>query len=376
MIKTFVSLSIIVGGLYFQHNATWPGVVLKEFLYTSAPFPSCHAVTVVELDNKELLATYFGGTAERNPDVEIRLQRKKTDGTWTAPISVADGVQPDGKRLPTWNPVIFQPKGGKLMLYYKVGPSPKEWWGEFKTSSDNGYTWSKAQKLPANLLGPIKNKPIQLSDGTLLSGSSTENDGWRVHIERSIDGGKTWTFIGPLNDPQKIGAIQPTLLTYADGRIQLLCRTSNNTDGHITECWSHDKGLTWSEMKNTTLPNNNSGLDAVTLKDGRQLLVYNHSTHDQKDKGHNGRGIINVAVSKNGNNWEAALILDYIPDSTKQYSYPSVIQTSDGLVHIVYTWHRTRIKHVVIDPNKLETFPIKDGQWPFEKVPLVKSEEE
>ncbi|OQP40013.1 hypothetical protein A4H97_17505 [Niastella yeongjuensis] len=375
MIKVFLTLSILVVGLYYQNNNKKPGVVQEEFLYKSAPFPSCHAVTIVELENKELLATYFGGTAERNPDVEIRLQRKKTDGTWTPPISVADGIQPDGKRFPTWNPVIFQPKGGPVMLYYKVGPNPREWWGEYKTSSDNGHTWSKAQKLPGNLLGPIKNKPIQLHDGTILSGSSTETNGWRAHIERSTDGGKSCAFIGPLNDPLKIGAIQPTLLTYADGRIQLLCRTPYNADGHIAECWSEDKGLTWSEMTNTSLPNNNSGLDAVTLKDGRQMLVYNHATRDEKDMGHNGRGIINVAVSRDGHNWEAALILDYMADSTKQYSYPSIIQTSDGLVHIVYTWHRERIKHVVIDPNKLVTFPIKDGQWPFDKIPLVKSEE-
>jgi predicted neuraminidase len=385
MIKVFLSISLMVVGLGFKHgeNAAAkapavpgkPGIVLEEFLYTSAPFPSCHAVTIVELQTKELLATYFGGTAERNPDVEIRLQRKKTDGTWTAPISVADGIQPDGKRLPTWNPVIFQPKGGNVMLYYKVGPSPKEWWGEFKTSSDNGYTWSKAQKLPANLLGPIKNKPIQLSDGTILSGSSTENNGWVAHVERSTDGGKNWTFIGPLNDPKVIGAIQPAFLTYKDGSIQLLCRTPDNENGQIAECWSRDKGLTWTEMKNTTLPNNNSGLDAVTCKDGRQILVYNHATHDQKETGHNGRGIINVAVSRDGNNWEAALILDYSSESDKQYSYPSIIQTTDGLVHIVYTWNRKRIKHVVIDPNKLVTFPIKNGQWPFDKIPLVKSSE-
>ncbi|WP_207515294.1 sialidase family protein [Longitalea luteola] len=385
MIKVFLSLGLMIAGLYVKHGnsnenmqsavAKKPGVVLEEFLFTSAPFPSCHAVTLVELENRELLATYFGGTYERHPDVEIRLQRKKSDGAWTAPISVADGIQPDGKRFPTWNPVIFQPKGGPLTLYYKVGPSPKEWWGEFKTSSDNGVSWSKAQRLPDSILGPIKNKPIQLSDGTILSGSSTEDHGWRAHIERSTDGGKNWSVIGPLNDPKKLGAIQPTLLTHADGSIQMLCRTPNNQDGHIAECWSRDKGLTWSEMKPSTLPNNNSGLDAVTLKDGRHVLVYNHSTRDQKGMGHKGRGVINVAVSKNGKDWEAALILDYIDQPNKQYSYPSLIQTSDGLVHIVYTWHRTRIKHVVIDPNKLETFPIKDGRWPYDKIPLVKSSE-
>ncbi|RXK86388.1 sialidase family protein [Filimonas effusa] len=385
MIKILLSLGLAAAGLCFKNDSSThstqdvsdrrAGIVLEEFLYTSAPFPSCHAVTMVELENKELLATYFGGTYERHPDVEIRLQRKKTDGTWTAPVSVADGIQPDGKRLPTWNPVIFQPRGGELMLYYKVGPSPSEWWGAFKTSSDNGYTWSKAQRLAGKVLGPIKNKPIQLSDGTILSGSSTENGGWCAHIERSTDGGKSWTFIGPLNDPKKTGVIQPTLLTYADGSIQMLCRTRNNEEGHIVECWSKDKGLTWSEMKNTPLPNNNSGLDAVTLKDGRQVLVYNHSTRNQKGMGHKGRGVINIAVSKDGKEWEAALVLDYIDEPNKQYSYPSIIQTSDGLVHVIYTWHRERIKHVVLDPNKLVTYPIKGGQWPIDKLPFIKSTE-
>ncbi|PRD52032.1 sialidase family protein [Sphingobacterium gobiense] len=355
-----------------KHRA---GIVLEEFLFTEADFPSCHSATIVELPNRELLCTYFGGTYERHPDVEIRLQRKKRDGTWTAPISVAHGVQPDGERFPTWNPVLFQPKGEPLMLYYKVGPSPKEWWGEFITSEDNGHTWSKPQRLAGKLLGPIKNKPIQLADGTILSGSSDENDGWKAHIERSTDGGKSWTFIGPLNDGEQIGAIQPALLTHADGGIQMLCRTSTKGE-RIAETWSRDGGLTWSEMTKTTLPNNNSGLDAVTLQDGRHLLIYNHATRGQEGMGHKGRGVLNLAVSKDGKEWEAALVLDYLDAPEKQYSYPSIIQTSDGLVHIVYTWHRERIKHVVVDPNKLETFPIESGEWPLEEIPLVVSTEQ
>ena len=126
-------------------------------------------------------------------------------------------------------------------------------------------------------------------------------------------------------------------------------------------------------MKAANLPNNNSGIDAVTLKDGRQLLVYNHATRTQAGMGHKGRGVLNGAVSKDGKNWEAALVLDYIDLPEKQFSYPAVIQSADALVHIVYTWHRTRIKHVVIDPAKLQTFPMDNGKWPFDKIPLVKS---
>lgn len=353
-----------------------PGVILEEFLYKKADFPSCHSATIIELDNGDLLCTYFGGTYERHPDVEIRLSRKKKGSEWSAPVSVANGVQPVGKRLPTWNPVLFQPRGGDLMLFYKVGPSPKEWWGEVKISKDNGYTWSEAKKLDGKILGPIKNKPVQLENGVILSGSSSEANGWQVHIERSTDAGKTWSFIGPLNDGKKMRAIQPTLLTHADGSLQVLCRTSNTNNEYISETWSNDGGLTWSEMTATTLPNNNSGIDAVTLKDGRHLLIYNHATRDQKEMGHKGRGVINLAVSKDGKSWEAALILDYINLPEKQYSYPSIIQTADGLVHIVYTWHRERIRHIVIDPGKLITYPMANGQWPYDKIPLVLSTEQ
>jgi predicted neuraminidase len=154
-------------------------------------------------------------------------------------------------------------------------------------------------------------------------------------------------------------------MTYPDGRIQLFCRTRSE-HGFIAQSWSEDKGLTWSPLEASELPNNNSGLDAVTLEDGRQLLVYNHSTRTQEGMGHKGRGILNVALSKDGIHWEAALILDYLDEPGKQFSYPSVIQTRDGLVHIVYTWHRERIKHVVLDPEKLQTTPMPDGQWPAE----------
>lgn len=358
-----------------QPRAHRAGIILEEFLYTKADFPQCHSATMLELEGGELLCAFFGGTRERHPDVEIRLTRKEPGGDWTAPVSVADGVQSEGDRLPTWNPVLFQARGGDVMLFYKVGPSPSEWWGMVKTSSDGGRTWSEAKKLGDNLIGPVKNKPIQLEDGAIIAGSSTEGDGWRIHIERSTDGGKSWDIIGPVNDPDKVGAIQPTLLTYPGGRIQMLCRTRSEV-GFISQSWSEDGGLTWSEMTTLGLPNNNSGIDAVTLKDGRHILVYNHSTREQPGMGHKGRGVLNVAVSKDGETWDAALVLDYLDEEGKQFSYPAVIQTADGLVHIAYTWHRTRIKHVVIDPGKLETYPIENGKWPADKIPLITSVEQ
>jgi len=355
-----------------EHNN---GLILEEFVYKKADFPQSHSATLIELENGELLCAFFGGTKERHPDVEIRLSRKKPGGNWTDPVSIADGIQPEGDRLPTWNPVLFQGDEGELMIYYKVGPSPSECSGILKTSKDGGRTWSEEQRLAENVIGPVKNKPIQLEDGTILSGSSTEHNGWQVHIERSTDDGKTWDLIGPINDAETLGAIQPTLLKHSDGRIQMLCRTRTEIE-YIAESWSKDKGLTWSEMRSTNLPNNNSGLDAVTLKDGRHLLIYNHSTRKQPGMGHKGRGVLNLAISEDGKNWEAALILDYLDEAGKQFSYPGIIQASDGLVHIAYTWHRTRIKHVVIDPDELKTYPIENGEWPTEKIPLITSTEQ
>jgi predicted neuraminidase len=330
------------------------GVVRSEFVYETAPFPSAHASTIVET-RTGLVAAWFGGTRERASDVGIWLSRAAR-GAWTAPVEVANGVEPDGTRYPCWNPVLFRMADGTLALFYKVGPSPSQWWGVVRTSRDDGTTWGDARRLPNGILGPIKNKPVRLADGTILSPSSTESTDdpsvWRVHFERSADGGRTWTVVSvpePAN-AAPIDAIQPTVLVHPRGRLQALGRTRS---GRIFETWSSDGGATWSPLALTALPNPNAGIDAVALRDGRHLLVYNHTT--------SGRSPLNVALSRDGKVWEAALVLEREPG---EYSYPAVIQTADGLVHVTYTWKRERIKHVVIDPARLHTTPMPDGRWP------------
>ena len=340
-----LALALVVQTL----GAAEPGVISGEFIYETAPFPQCHASTIVETP-AGLVAAWFGGTAEGKPDVNIWSSRL-VDGKWAAPVSVADGVRSDGKRHPCWNPVLFQPKAGPLLLFYKVGPSPSKWWGMLRSSDNNGKTWGDARRLPDGILGPIKNKPVQLTDGTILCPTSSEDAGWRVHFERSADGGKTWTASAPINDGKTIGAIQPSILLHPGGKFQAVGRTRQ---GRIFETWSADNGLSWSPMTLTSLPNPNSGIDAVTLKDGRSLLVYNHTA--------GGRAILNVALSEDGKTWQAAIVLE--KDPGKEFSYPAVIQSADGLVHITYTWHRTRVKHVVLDPAKLVPRPMVNGEWP------------
>jgi predicted neuraminidase len=327
----------------------------SSFLYDKAPFPSCHAGTIAELPDGTLVASFFGGTAERNPDVCIWVTRKeKGAAAWGDLIKVADGVVKDpqsqdppapdkaNNRYPTWNPVLFQPKTGPLLLFYKIGPSPSTWWGMMTTSEDGGKTWSKPQRLPQGVLGPIKNKPVQLADGTILSGSSVEGDGgWRLHVESSSDNGKTWTR-GPDLPNAQFKAIQPSILFHGN-RLQMLCRSQQNV---LVETWSDDNGKTWSPLAATSLPNPNSGTDAVTLQDGRQLLVYNPTKREDPIKG---RTPLHVAVSSDGKTWKDVLTLEN--DYVGQYSYPAVIQGKDGTIHTVYTYHRKNMKHVMIDPK-------------------------
>ena len=332
----------------FAAGAPKPGIISTEFISEAMPTLNCHATTIVETKNG-LVSAWFGGTAEGRPDVGIWLSRHE-GSQWTAPTEIATGVQSDGTRLPCWNPVLFQPKEGALMLFYKVGPSPSTWWGMLRTSTDNGKTWSAATRLPDGIIGPVKNKPVQLTDGTLLSGSSTEHAGWRAHFERSTDNGKTWQLIGPVNDGKAIGAIQPSILSLGDGKLLSIGRTKQK---HIFQIASNDHGKTWGEMTLTDLPNPNSGTDAVTLKDGRHLLVYNHTPK--------GRSPLNLALSKDGKAWEAALVLESEPG---EYSYPAIIQTADERVHITYTWKRQKVRHLVVQPFILETKPIINGGWP------------
>ncbi|MDH5399014.1 MAG: exo-alpha-sialidase [Cyclobacteriaceae bacterium] len=323
-------------------------VITSMYIYdtAAAKTPQCHASTIAA-SGEVLIAAWFGGTHEKNKDVGIWLSRKeKEEARWSTPLEVVNGVQNDTLRYPCWNPVLFQPKEGPLMLFYKVGPSPREWWGMLATSNDQGKTWNSPEKLPKGILGPIKNKPVQLNNGDLLCPTSTEHDGWKVQMERQLLADGSWTTTGDLNDGKEIGAIQPAVLFHPDNRLQILCRTQQ---GFIAEAWSVDGGERWGAMELTQLPNPNSGIDALTLLDGRHLLVYNPVGENWGN-----RVPLTLAVSNDGNNWQDVLELESVTNADtaddEEYSYPAIIQTPDGQVHIVYTWNRQTVKYVVVDP--------------------------
>ena len=352
-----ILLFLLASGAIAQVKKWQKGMLREEFIYDTAAFPSCHSATIAETPGG-LVVAFFGGTKERNPDVEIYVSRQM-DGKWSAPYSVANGIQVEGPRLPTWNPVLYQIPGGDLLLFYKIGPKPSAWWGMMRSSGDHGKTWSEARPLPPGYIGPVKNKPVLLSNGNLFCPSSTEGEGgWKLHFEVTADQGKTWRKVALPDAGKEIGAIQPSILDHGNGRLQLIARSRNRA---LVTSYSTDNGESWSPLTKTSLPNNNSGTDALSMKDGRDVLVYNHVL-PPGNLAKGARTPLNVAISKDGSTWDAALILEDSPIS--QYSYPAVIQTADGLLHFVFTWRRQKIRHVVVDPSKLKLKRIENGQWP------------
>ncbi|QDH81455.1 sialidase [Echinicola soli] len=316
-------------------------VITDEFIFDEAPFRECHASTLVELDNGKLLAAWFGGEYERHPEVGIWTATKTNNG-WSAPIKVADGKVNDTLSYPTWNPVLFRMTKDSLVLFYKEGPSPQEWWGVYKVSLDEGQTWSTGKKLPEGILGPIKNKPIKLKSEKVLAPSSVEDEnGWRAHIEITEDNGATWRKV-PIDHNGDFDVIQPSILQHADGRLQVLCRSKQN---HVITAWSEDEGESWSALSATSVLNPNSGTDAVALKNGKHLLVYNPAVSG--DDWSEGRDKLRLAVSADGLEWTDIYTLEN--ESSGEFSYPAIIQTTDGRIHISYTWKRKKIKYVELE---------------------------
>lgn len=324
-------------------------LISNKYILDNPPFIECHASTIETTQSGGLIASWFGGSKEGNKDVEIWISHYRDD-KWSYPKSVANGIQHEGKRYPCWNPVLFQVPNGPLMLFYKVGPTPSTWWGMLKKSHDGGLTWTKGVRLPEDILGPIKNKPFLTTDGRLICSSSTEvnpNEGWKIHFEITPDFGESWYISPSISDSELFNAIQPSILSFKGGNV--LQAIARSKDAGVVASWSFDKGRSWEPLTKVGLPNPNSGTDAVTLKNGLQVLIYNHS-EKPKGKWSGERSPLNVAISTDGITWYNVLELE---NEKGEYSYPAVVEGNDGKVHISYTWNRRNIKHAIVDSRIL-----------------------
>jgi predicted neuraminidase len=335
-----------------------PGQLI--FAPGSAPFQQSHASTLVELKDGDLLAAWFGGQHEGAADVAIWTARYSA-GRWAAPVEAARE-----KDSPLWNPVLFHTLDGRLWLYYKAGPNPGAWSGVRQSSVDEGRTWSAAERLPAGLIGPVRAKPLVLADGTIVAGASVEAyKTWAAWVERSTDAGVTWQNLGPItvteaqdkaavpapepaadaagmvslgpewHTPREfLGIIQPSVVSLGGERLRLYAR-SRTLAAKIVVADSLDGGRSWGPTHFLEVPNNNSGLDAVGLRDGRVVLLCNNVSR--------GRSPLTLLVSRDGEHFKPFATLEAGPG---EFSYPALIQRRDGDLEMTYTWKRQSIKHV------------------------------
>lgn len=248
-------------------------------------FRQCHASSVALLPDGCTGAAWFGGTQEKADDVAIWFSKRRK-GEWTEPEKIADAPE-----IPCWNPVLFC-DGNRTLLFYKVGKEISRWQTMIKESFDGGKSWCAERELvPGDFggRGPVKNKCIRLMDGSILAPASTEEGEWNCFLDRSEDGGKTFT-----------------------------------------------------PAKKTQIPNNNSGIDAVRMEDGRIVLVYNPVSGNWA-----ARSPICFAVSEDGGEtFGEPQILDYVPcdknEERAEFSYPAIVSKGND-VFLTYTWKRETI---------------------------------
>ena len=311
----------------------------KQYVSKSHEFQ--HAATVCVAGN-DLLCAWFGGKREFDSGNTIRLSRW-IEGAWTQPAHVANGGE-----YACWNPVLFARGSASIILFYQIGSSPRSWWSAHRVSYTNGLLWGD-QFPTGKFFGPVRTPPVWVHSNLHLVGTSVElnrRKNWSVHVEFTEDF-DTWYRSNTL-EPRTINAIQPTLLVHGSGGgdVQMLCRT---THGFIAQAFSDDNGAHWSDLKLTDMPNPNSAIHAIQLKDGRFILCHNPVTNHRPDHDYGPRTPLVVSVGdEHAANWRQETVLE--DDSAGSFSYPTMVQDHDGLLHIVYTDKPHGIKHAIVKP--------------------------
>lgn len=301
----------------------------SAFLFVGTPArPSCHCASITELPGGELFATWYAGRHEGNPDVVIMAARYR-DGAWREPWVLVD---PPGR--PAGNTVVYH-HGGELWHFYDVIEG-RGWDSailRLMRSRDGGVTWSEPQLFDPEPGMMVRHRPVRLSTGRILLPAYDEKV-WRGLPYISDDGGATW-WRGGWMAAEGAGAIQPAIIERDDGTLFALLRSGPDVT-HAWQCASENGGESWSACEPAPLHNPNSGADLIRLRSGEVITCFNDTP--------SGRTPLTLAISRDaGRTWTARRNLG---DGPGEYSYPTLMEGSDGSVHLVYTWRRERIRWV------------------------------
>jgi predicted neuraminidase len=340
------------------HCSLFSAPQLEEFITPERAEFDVHGSSIVEVAPGLLLATWNGGPGSGKTNIDMKKNvgvyiARCEKGVWSKQLLVVPS--PETK---CWNPILTCLPSGEILLFYRTGLDPRRFVGMLIRSTDGGLHWSSPEVLPAGVYGPTRTKPIVTKEGQLICGSSVESGepdaqfkATSCWIETSEDGGKNWKKYGPIEIPgRRFGALEPALFYDLKGNLKMVCRDRAHKIGEKGNIWtatSTDGGKSWSAMQKTSLPNPDSAIDVVDFGKGRILLCYNDSQTNRRP--------LSLALSEDGGvTWKKIGDIE-----TGSGEFPAMILTSDGLVHITYAIEagssgQRRIKHIVLDPKKLE----------------------
>jgi len=394
MIQLFSVLFLLtsINGMAQTRNAK-KAIVSEEFIF---PYQNehVHGSSIVMLPDGDLLAAWFQGSGERTAD-DVRIMGARLEKglkTWSVPFLMADT-----KGIPDCNPVLFLNRKDKLFLFwvavlankwedailrfrtttnytgneapvwewqddillkpderfvkevesrFKEMPESQAGWASYALPYDNMIKEASKDLLKRSLGWMTRIHPITLESGRILL--PLYSDGFNFSIVAiSDDDGTTWRGSLPIVGR---GPIQPALAVKKDGTIVAHMRDSGDAPNRVHISTSSDNGESWTLSKKTDIPNEAS-VEICVLKDGKWVFLGN----DIND----GRYQLSLYISDDeGSTWKWKELIEYDPDRAGSFSYPSLIQTSDGLLNISYSYSlgegKKTIKHVVIDPKKIK----------------------
>ncbi len=345
------------------------GEPFKEEEFIAAPGNmQVHAASIAELKDNTLAAVWYGGKYEGSTDTCIYFTTRALGKSWTPPVGIVNRASAS-KELNRYikkigNPLVFTDQDDRLVLLF-VTVSVGGWSGSslnIKVSSDRGRTWSRSQRLTLspffNVSELVRNNPLRLTDGGFVVpiyhefiGIFSEllwlRPGDTEHAPVYFKTRFTWG----------MQYLQPAIVGLAPNSVVAFHR-SGRRNSRIAMSLSRDVGMTWTTPQSLDLPNPGSGLNALPLSDGRVLLAFNDSS-SRRDN-------LALAVSnkepterehmerhgKELQQFQRAAVLENTPG--EEFSYPYMLRTRDGKIHLVYTWRRERIKHVVFNEDWLE----------------------
>lgn len=317
------------------------------------PTPSAHSVSLVDLGNGKIGAAWFGGRREGADDVGVWFSIF-SNNQWAQASEIVNraNTQAEVARFvrKIGNPVLWRAPDGPLHLFF-VSVSYGGWAGSsinHKISLDGGMSWQAANRLVTspflNISTLVRGAPLTLSDGSVVLPVYHEfiskfpewlhlaSDG-TVITKRRMDHGRN--------------TLQPSVAALDAHHALAVLRYGGPAPARIWATETRDGGLGWEPAHALSLPNPNAGIALARLSDGRLLLAYNPVEGN--------RNRLGLAVSADGGaTWKASRMLEDSADAANEYSYPSVLQSADGYIHVAYTYHRKSIKHVVFTPEWLD----------------------